>query len=73
MLYVAIAIMGATVMPHDLYLHSGIVRKSASGGSIRAAIRYATLDSNLALVFTMLVNGAIMFSPSFRRLPWRSW
>jgi len=60
MLYVAIAIMGATVMPHNLYLHSSLVRTPTRGGSIRAAIRYATLDSNIALTFALLVNASIM-------------
>jgi manganese transport protein len=60
MLYVAIAIMGATVMPHNLYLHSSIVRSHANYGSIRSAIRYATLDSNIALTLALLVNASIL-------------
>ncbi|MBS0419429.1 MAG: Nramp family divalent metal transporter [Proteobacteria bacterium] len=60
MLYVAVAIMGATVMPHNLYLHSAIVRKGAVGSSLRTAIKYATWDSNLALSLALLVNAAIM-------------
>jgi manganese transport protein len=60
MLYVAIAIMGATVMPHNLYLHSSIVRAQGARGSIREAIRYATLDSNIALTLAMLVNISIL-------------
>jgi manganese transport protein len=60
MLYVAVAIMGATVMPHNLYLHSALVRTHGLTGSVRAAIRYATLDSNIALTLALLVNAAIM-------------
>ena len=63
MLYIALGILGATVMPHNLYLHSGIVQTRAVGGSIeekRAAIGYATLDSTIALMFALFVNAAIL-------------
>jgi manganese transport protein len=63
MLYIAIGILGATVMPHNLYLHSAIVqtRKLEPGpGKVREAIRYATLDSTLALGFAFLINAAIL-------------
>jgi manganese transport protein len=63
MLYVAVAIMGATVMPHNLYLHSAIVRARGTGspgGSVKSAIRYATLDSNVALGLALIVNAAIL-------------
>jgi manganese transport protein len=63
MLYVGIGILGATVMPHNLYLHSSIVQtrafeKSAAGK--REAIKFATLDSTFALMFALLVNAAIL-------------
>jgi manganese transport protein len=63
MLYIAIGILGATVMPHNLYLHSAIVqtRRVAPGAaSVREAIKYATLDSTLALIFAFLINAAIL-------------
>jgi manganese transport protein len=63
MLYVAIGILGATVMPHNLYLHSSIVqtRKYAqSAGGRREAIRFATLDSTIALMLALFINGAIL-------------
>ena len=63
MLYVAIGIIGATVMPHNLYLHSSIVQtrkyEQTSGGR-REAIKFATIDSTVALMFALLVNGAIL-------------
>src|SRR5947208_502532 len=63
MLYIAIGILGATVMPHNLYLHSSIVQTrafAADAGGKREAIRYATLDSTLALGFALFVNAAIL-------------
>jgi manganese transport protein len=63
MLYLAIGIVGATVMPHNLYLHSSIVqarRQDGSPGAIRRAISYATVDSNVALGLVLLVNVGIM-------------
>jgi len=63
MLYVAIGILGATVMPHNLYLHSSIVQtrkyeQTAPGK--REAIRFATLDSTIALMFALFINAAIL-------------
>lgn len=63
MLYVAIGILGATVMPHNLYLHSSIVqtRKYAQTSSGKAeAIKFATIDSTVALMFALFINAAIL-------------
>ncbi len=63
MLYVAIGILGATVMPHNLYLHSSIVqtrRIEPTSAGKREAIRYATHDSTLALLGATFVNVAIL-------------
>jgi manganese transport protein len=63
MLYLAIGILGATVMPHNLYLHSSIVQTRAFGsssGQKREAIRFATFDSTVALGFSLFVNAAIL-------------
>ena len=63
MLYVAIGILGATVMPHNLYLHSSIVqtRKYKDDlASKREAIRFATIDSTVALMSALFLNGAIL-------------
>src|SRR6202162_4360201 len=63
MLYIAIGILGATVMPHNLYLHSSIVQTRALGSSVRdrrEALRYAVFDSTLALFFALFVNAAIL-------------
>jgi manganese transport protein len=63
MLYIAIGILGATVMPHNLYLHSSIVQTRAfatDADGKREAIRYATFDSTLALGFALFVNAAIL-------------
>ena len=63
MLYLALGLIGATVMPHNLYLHSSIVQTRAIGPSIpekRQAIRYATLDSTFALTFALFINAAIL-------------
>jgi manganese transport protein len=63
MLYIAIGILGATVMPHNLYLHSSIVQTRAFGVSVgdrREALRYAVFDSTLALGFALFVNAAIL-------------
>ena len=63
MLYIAIGILGATVMPHNLYLHSSIVQtrryESTSEGK-REAVRYAFLDSTIALSFALFINAAIL-------------
>jgi manganese transport protein len=63
MLYVAIGILGATVMPHNLYLHSSIVQTrkyEQSTEGHREAIRYATIDSTMALMFALFINAAIL-------------
>jgi manganese transport protein len=63
MLYIAIGILGATVMPHNLYLHSSIVQTRAFGASARdrrEAVRYAIFDSTLALGFALFINAAIL-------------
>ena len=63
MLYIAIGILGATVMPHNLYLHSSIVqtRKYENTHAGKAeAIRFATIDSTTALMFALFINGAIL-------------
>jgi manganese transport protein len=63
MLYIAIGILGATVMPHNLYLHSSIVqtRKYEQNASGKAeAIKFATLDSTVALMFALFINAAIL-------------
>lgn len=63
MLYVAIGILGATVMPHNLYLHSSIVqtRKYEQNADGKAeAIKFATLDSTIALMFALFINAAIL-------------
>jgi manganese transport protein len=62
-LYIAIGILGATVMPHNLYLHSSIVQTRAFGASVRdrrEAVRYAVFDSTVALGFALFVNAAIL-------------
>lgn len=63
MLYVAIGILGATVMPHNLYLHSSIVqtRKYEQDTEGKAeAIKFATIDSSVALMFALFINAAIL-------------
>ncbi len=63
MLYVAIGIVGATVMPHNLYLHSALVqtrRLQHDEASTRQAIRFNTIDSTLALTIAFVVNAAIL-------------
>jgi manganese transport protein len=63
MLYVAIGMIGATVMPHNLYLHSALVQSRSfqrDEPSIRMAIRFNTIDSTLALSVAFLVNAAIV-------------
>jgi manganese transport protein len=63
MLYIAIGILGATVMPHNLYLHSSIVQTRKvlpDEASRREAIRFATLDSTVALLFAFFINAAIL-------------
>jgi manganese transport protein len=63
MLYIAIGIMGATVMPHNLYLHSSIVQtrkytRSETGQEM--AIKYATIDSTVSLMLALFINAAIL-------------
>jgi manganese transport protein len=63
MLYISIGILGATVMPHNLYLHSSIVQTRAIARTregLRTAMRFNLLDSVLALNFAFLINAAIL-------------
>ncbi|MBV6489125.1 MAG: divalent metal cation transporter [Alphaproteobacteria bacterium] len=63
MLYLALGIIGATVMPHNLYLHSGVVQTRRFGDSVgekREAINLATVDSTIALMFALLINASIL-------------
>ncbi|MEO7168126.1 MAG: Nramp family divalent metal transporter [Spartobacteria bacterium] len=63
MLYVSIGILGATVMPHNLYLHSSIVQTrnfERSSAGKREAIKFATIDSSFALMFALFINAAIL-------------
>src|SRR5439155_278500 len=62
-LYLAIGILGATVMPHNLYLHSSIVqtrRYEESAAGKREAVKYAFIDSTIALTFALFINAAIL-------------
>ncbi len=63
MLYLAMGILGATVMPHNLYLHSSIVQTRIIADTIpakREAIKFATIDSTVALMLALLVNASIL-------------
>jgi len=63
MLYVSIGIIGATVMPHNLYLHSSIVQTrkyEQTAGGKREAIKFASIDSAVALMLALFINGAIL-------------
>jgi manganese transport protein len=63
MLYVSIGILGATVMPHNLYLHSSIVQTrkfEQTPMGRRQAIKFATIDSTFALMFALFINAAIL-------------
>ncbi|QDL12058.1 divalent metal cation transporter [Brasilonema octagenarum UFV-E1] len=63
MLYLAIGILGATVMPHNLYLHSSIVQTrnwQPTTNKRREAIKFGTIDSTVALSFALLINSAIL-------------
>jgi manganese transport protein len=63
MLYIAVGILGATVMPHNLYLHSSIIQTRKYGDSMesrREAVRFATIDSTVALMSALFLNGAIL-------------
>ena len=62
-LYIAIGILGATVMPHNLYLHSSIVqtrRYEEDAAGKRVAVKYAFIDSTIALTFALFINAAIL-------------
>jgi manganese transport protein len=63
MLYIAMGILGATVMPHNLYLHSSIVQTrlyELNPRGKREAIKFATIDSTFALMFALFINAAIL-------------
>src|SRR5246500_5106965 len=63
MLYVAMGILGATVMPHNLYLHSSIVQTrkfEQTPAGRRQAVKFATIDSTFALMFALFINAAIL-------------
>jgi manganese transport protein len=63
MLYIAIGILGATVMPHNLYLHSSIVQTRAyprNDAGKRDAIKWATTDSTIALMLALFINASIL-------------
>ncbi len=63
MLFIAIGILGATVMPHNLYLHSSVVqtrRYELTPSGKREAIKFATIESTLALMFALFINAAIL-------------
>ena len=72
MLYLALGILGATVMPHNLYLHSSIVqtrRYAENAEGKREAVRFAFIDSTVALSFALFINAAILIvaAASFHR------
>jgi manganese transport protein len=63
MLYLALGILGATVMPHNLYLHSAIVQTRAYGFALpqrREALKFAILDSTIALMMALVINASIL-------------
>ena len=63
MLYLALGIIGATVMPHNLYLHSALVQTRAFGPTLpdkREALKFATIDSTIALCFALTINASIL-------------
>ena len=75
MLYIAIGILGATVMPHNLYLHSSIVQTRAftrDDDGKKMAIKFATIDSTAALLFAFFINAAIliMSAATFHNTPY---
>ncbi len=64
-LYIALGILGATVMPHNLYLHTAVVQSRAweeTEVGKREAIRFATIDSTIALSLALLINSAILIT-----------
>ena len=72
MLYVTIGILGATVMPHNLYLHSAMVKSrrfSRDDADLRQALRFARIDVVVALAFAIFINAAILVlaAASFHR------
>src|SRR4030081_1802681 len=63
LLYLALGVLGATVMPHNLYLHSGLVQTRGYGDGIaekREAITLATIDSSIALCLALIINASIL-------------
>jgi manganese transport protein len=63
MLYLGLGIIGATVMPHNLYLHSGIIQTRAYGSTIpekKEALKFATIDSTVALMFALTINASLL-------------
>ncbi|MDO8522241.1 MAG: Nramp family divalent metal transporter [bacterium] len=63
MLYIALGIIGATVMPHNLFLHSSVVQTRAYGRDLRGkkeAVKFATIDTVIALMGAFFVNSAIL-------------
>lgn len=63
MLYIAVGILGATVMPHNLYLHSSIVQTRQYEETLegkREAVHFAFIDSTIALTFALFINAAIL-------------
>lgn len=63
MLYLALGILGATVMPHNLYLHSSIVQTRILGdtdAARRQSLTFATIDSTIALLFALVINASIL-------------
>jgi manganese transport protein len=64
-LYLALGILGATVMPHNLYLHTAIVQSRDTGHDVaakREAIRFAGIDSTVALIIALLINSSILIT-----------
>jgi len=62
-LFIALGIIGATVMPHNLYLHSGIVQTRAVAKTLsakREALKFITIDSTIALMFAFIINASIL-------------
>jgi manganese transport protein len=63
MLFLALGILGATVMPHNLYLHSGLVQTRGFGDSVaekKEAIKLSTIDSTIALCLALTINASIL-------------
>ena len=76
MLYLALGILGATVMPHNLYLHSAIVQTRSYGDTLpekREALKFTVFDTSIALMFALVINASILilaaaaFHPTGRR------